>query len=189
MIKLVNQSAHGSFSQCLPFLFALCIMWSLNGLWAAHGHLRLKLTNSSSIKSDFYSLPWRVAVILHLSTGACYPVWLLSKVMLPLRKYKLKLRIICCESDKLSEGWWGKSSAEDREGRTARGKIEPLVLLCKHHSMCQNLTNYVCSSPLCSIRCKYWNKHNINIININEPEKYMCFAGFCAMRNWIENAF
>lgn len=112
------------------------------------------------------------------SSGASYPVWLLPKVMLLLRKYKLKWRVICCEADKLSEGWWGKSSAEDREGRIARGKTEP-VLLSKHHNMCWNLTNYICPSPLCSIRCKYWNKHKQNA----------CLAGLCAMQNWIEGAF
>ncbi len=117
--------------------------------WTIHWRQGLKLINSSSIKSDFSSLPGRLAVILRLSSGACYPVWLLPKVMLPLRKYKLKWRVICCEADKLSESWWGKSSAEDREGRTARGKIEP-VLLSKHHSMCWNLTNYIRPLPLCT---------------------------------------
>lgn len=173
-----SQSWRVNISQRLPFLCEQCIRWSPNRLWRIHGRLWLKLTNSSSIKSDFSSLPGRVAVILHLSSGACYPVWLLPKVMLPLRKYKLKWRVICCEADKLSESWWGKSSAEDREGRTARGKIEP-VLLSKHHSMCRNLTNYSRPSPLCSVRCKYWNKHKRNT----------CFAGLCVMQNWIEDAF
>lgn len=144
---------------------------TVNDLW-------LKLTNSSSIKSDFSSLSGRAVILQCIPVVHFYTIWLHPKVMLPLRKYKLKWRVICCEADKLSEGWWGKSSAEDREGRIARGKTEP-VLLSKHHNMCWNLTNYICPSPLCSIRCKYWNKHKQNA----------CLAGLCAMQNWIEGAF
>lgn len=121
-LKLANPGAHGSFSQCLPVLFALGIIWSLNGLWTAHGHLKLKLTNSSS----FYSLPGRVTVILHLSSGACYPVWLLPKVMLLLRKYKLKWRIIWQAVGRLMEqivcgGQRRKnSSRQDQTSRSTR---------------------------------------------------------------------